>query len=98
MDNNFDFSELNKRLKDISKEKNNTEQIKAEKVERLIILLHQIEKELTKVESNLHRLWQEGYKNNQPVVQSNCAEKIQKIENLKTKIQKTRLNLNIRFN
>ena len=73
----------------------NTE--KQQKVAKLIVLLINIEKELSTVETTLNKLVQAYVDRQDGVMVGTINEKLDTIARLKTKITRARLNLNYHF-
>lgn len=68
-----------------------------ERIARLVIVLNNIEKELSKIETTLENLIQVGFmKGNESIVDLAC-EKLSKVQSLTLKIQQARLNLSYYF-
>lgn len=68
---------------------------KQQQVERLIVLLNKIEKQLADLELQLNKL--EPLKNNNPQLYDEMLSKKERVLALKTKITKAKLNLNYYF-
>lgn len=92
---NFDFSELEKR---INEAKAASAETKEQKIAKLIVILSKIESELVTLQNTLNKLLEHHAKHNgSSKLLPQIVEKIQTTERLKLKIQKARLNLSYTF-
>jgi len=100
MEDKFSLDQLRQAMQQIEAEKlaaeqTNNETEKKIKIDRLIVLLNEIEKELNTIEQTLNKLLIHYSKqNNNSDLLVKISEKLQTVDKLTIKIQKARLNLN----
>ena len=88
---NPDFSDYFKSIQE-----NTSQSERREKVARLIVLLHKIDKELTTVQQTLTKLKFHAETNDSDML-SEIEQKLKTVSRLQTKIRASRLNLNYHF-
>ena len=88
---NPDFSEYFRSIKE-----SNNQSERTEKVARLIVLLHKIDKELTTVEETLTKLKFQAKTTNSSMLPK-IEQKLETVSRLQTKIRASKLNLNYHF-
>ena len=88
---NPDFSDYIKSIQET-----NSQSERTEKVARLMVLLHKIDKELTTVEQTLTKLKFQAKKTNSRLL-PNIEQKLETVSRLQTKIRASKLNLNYHF-
>ena len=88
---NPDFSDYFKSIQE-----NTSQSERREKVARLIVLLHKIDKELTTVQQTLIKLKFHAETKDSDIL-SEVEQKLKTVSRLQTKIRASRLNLNYHF-
>ena len=88
---NPDFSDYIKSIQE-----SNSESERTERVARLIVLLHKMDKEFNTIQKALTKLKLQAEQTN-PGMLSRIEERIEKVSRLQTKLRASRLTLNYHF-